>query len=1573
MSRSLKKYISMLLMISVLLTGAFPAYALPVEPAPAAWEKLNSLPGGDNVSAIASGGTDNATLVAVGEDGVVATASSTSVWTIHSSGVTENLNDVIYTGSQFIAVGDKGTIITSDDGTVWTNQTMSAVPNLNGIAYDPKGLVAVGDSGTIVTSSDGVVWKEVTDSKTSKSLYAVAYGNGKYVAVGADGAIVTSIDRAEWSVPASSKTTNSLYGITFGGGIFLAVGASGTVVTSPDTTKAAKIADIPAVNLNGVAYGNSAFMAAGDNGTALYSENQGQKWSTETTGVTSKLNGIGYISSLEQFIAAGNSGVVILSNPVVNAPKVIGRSPEPSEQGVEVDANLIISFNQKIKKTTTDANIFIYKASDLSTPVETIPVSDSKVAVKNNEVTINPQKDLAGDTDYEIQVDSNAFYDEGLKVGSSAINNGSWTFKTVKASDTTVPTVSTYFPENGATGVARDAKLVLTFNKEVFEGNGNIEIYNSTDNSVPQSINVAFSNVAIDKNTVTITPYDQLEYGDDYYVNIDAGAFEDAAGHKFAGITDNETWQFTVVEEPDMTPPTVSALSPVPGTKDVAVDTNLILTFDENVVAAKGDIVIYYSASDTIADTISAKDVIVDENKATITPSKELDYSTGYYVRIEAGAFKDTAGNSYAGLTGQPSEIPWHFTTINEPDKTAPEVSTYSPDNGVKDVSVSTDLVVTFNENVVAAKGNIEIYNSATDTKVDTIAAKDVTILNNTAAKIIPTKALEYGTSYYVLITSDAFKDTAGNSFAGISDSTAWKFTTLAEPDTTAPTLSAFSPEPGAKGVPVETGLTLTFSEKVTAAAGNIIVIYNSATDKPAAAITAKDLTIQDAVVTINPVGGLGYDTTYYVKIGSAAFKDMSGNSYAGIADSKAWQFTTTAVPDRTSPTVSTYSPESWATEVAINANLVLTFSENVQAAAGSIGIFKSTDEVNPVVIIPASSDYVTIRNNVVTINPADNLEHGTNYFVRVTEGAFKDLAGNSFAGISGITAWRFMTTSLPDTTAPLVTAFSPVNHADNVPVSATLSITFNENVLPGDAEFVIMNAANDSAVATIKAGDTARVSITNATVSISTTGLLAQGANYYVVIQPGALKDEAGNSFAGFADKGVWSFTTVPAPVTPNPGAPSSGSSAPAGSGTPSSSTETISANVGNGSAQGSTVSVDITRTKDANSVKKDAIALASDKVLQIINALKATGSNIATILIPDTNDEVAETRLTIPAASSKQLADNRVGLDIFTVNAEVKVPAGSLADFAQEIYFHLVPLKTEQQAAEAEARAKNQIQSVTGGAIVTLMGRPVTIDTNLQNRPVTLVLPVNTASLTPAELQALTVFIEHSDGTKELVKGEIVSFGQAGKSGIQFTVNKFSTFTVVLAQNPKVEVKAYMTGYEDGTFKPGNSITRAEVASIIARTFSQIAGTSGAAYTDVAGHWAANAISQVSASGIMKGYADGSFKPNQTITRAEMAAILSRLITGAQGNTASFSDVAGHWAQAAVELTAQAGMITGYEDGTFRPNQPLTRAEAVTIINRALGIAPLTSAAPKWTDVPAQYWAFGSIQAASVDHTAE
>jgi len=142
-------------------------------------------------------------------------------------------------------------------------------------------------------------------------------------------------------------------------------------------------------------------------------------------------------------------------------------------------------------------------------------------------------------------------------------------------------------------------------------------------------------------------------------------------------------------------------------------------------------------------------------------------------------------------------------------------------------------------------------------------------------------------------------------------------------------------------------------------------------------------------------------------------------------------------------------------------------------------------------------------------------------------------------------------------------------------------------------------------------------------------------------------------------------------------------------------------------------------------------------------------------------------------------------------------------------------------------------------------------------------------------------------------------------------------------------------ISGYTDGTFKPSNHITRAEFAKIacVAAGLSPISGD--ASFSDTAGHWAAGYIEAAKAAGIIGGYADGTFRPNAMITRAEIA----KIVVGAAGlatdtSGAGFSDIAGHWASDYILTAANNGIVGGYTDGTFKPNAHATRAEASKMV---------------------------------------
>ena len=207
--------------------------------------------------------------------------------------------------------------------------------------------------------------------------------------------------------------------------------------------------------------------------------------------------------------------------------------------------------------------------------------------------------------------------------------------------------------------------------------------------------------------------------------------------------------------------------------------------------------------------------------------------------------------------------------------------------------------------------------------------------------------------------------------------------------------------------------------------------------------------------------------------------------------------------------------------------------------------------------------------------------------------------------------------------------------------------------------------------------------------------------------------------------------------------------------------------------------------------------------------------------------------------------------------------------------------------------------------------------------------------------------------------------------------------TFTNVYVEEVLLEKDdhfGYVIGYPDGTVRPENNITRAEIATIF---FRMLTDESRAEYwsqendfTDVSeDDWFNNAVSTLTNAGILSGYADGSFKPNASITRAELVKIAVAFYGSDAAVDAEFSDTEGHWADMFIDSAYGLGFISGYEDGSFRPDRAVTRAEAMKIINRALGRNPVADGLHEdmivWKDnLDEDAWYYADVQEATNSH---
>ena len=240
----------------------------------------------------------------------------------------------------------------------------------------------------------------------------------------------------------------------------------------------------------------------------------------------------------------------------------------------------------------------------------------------------------------------------------------------------------------------------------------------------------------------------------------------------------------------------------------------------------------------------------------------------------------------------------------------------------------------------------------------------------------------------------------------------------------------------------------------------------------------------------------------------------------------------------------------------------------------------------------------------------------------------------------------------------------------------------------------------------------------------------------------------------------------------------------------------------------------------------------------------------------------------------------------------------------------------------------------------------------------------------------------------------------------GIKFTVSSFSPFALVYDKQttggggstgggttpnpPALNTEdhfSYVVGYEDGMVKPENAITRAEVASIFYRLLKddvRDANTTDVSeFSDVsASDWYGTTVATLSAMDIVRGYEDGTFRPNAPITRAEFAAIATRFFeeTGAEYEPGTFDDVTGdEWFANAIADAVELGLIGGYPDGTVRPNNNITRAEACAIVNRTLGRIPHVDhllpadEMTTWPDNNPSDWFYADMQEATNGHEYE
>jgi len=834
-------------------------------------------------------------------------------------------------------------------------------------------------------------------------------------------------------------------------------------------------------------------------------------------------------------------------------PQLVSTTPVDGATGVAVDTNITLVFSEDV--SPADGNITIHDNTNGGIAA-TIPATGGRVTTDGSTVTIDPAGELASNADFWVDIAAGAFTDQAGNPYSGISDPTALVFTTA---DTTAPVLVTTSPLDGATGVAVATNITLTFTEPVYAAAGTITIHHTDTGTVAETISATSSQVSgAGTATVTIDPTGTLTSDTDYHVTVTAGAFQDAAGNSYAGVTNPTGLNFATA---DTTAPQLLASTPIDDATDVPVDTNLIFTFDNPVYPAAGTITIHRSDNGTIVETIaSTSSQVTGSSTATITvnPATDLETSIDYYVNVTPGAFQDNAGNPYAGITN-PTSL--NFTSA---DPGAPQLVSSTPADDATGVAVDINLSFTFDEPVYAAAGDITIYRSDDGTVVEAIpvtggqvtGSGTATITVNPTVDLLGTAAgdarlLAAGTDYYITVTPGAFEDNLGNPYAGITDTTSLNFTSA---DSGAPILVSSTPADDTIGVAVAINLIFVFDEPVYAAAGEVTIHRSdNGTVVEAIPVTSSQVTGSGTTtITVDPTVDLlgtaagdarllAAGTDYYINVTPGAFQDNLGNPYAGITNPTSLNFTSA---DPGAPQLLSSNPGDDTTGVPTSSGATFVFDEPVYTAAGEVTIHRA-DDGTVVEAIPATSSQVTgSGTTTITIDLITDLDAGTGYYINITPGAFEDTAGNAYAGITNTDSLNFVTAD-PD--VPQLIFSIPGNDAAGVPIDTNLVFTFDEAVyaerdgsdggaVGGDGcisgcRITINKADTNSAVETVVVdpGSVSSQVTWNANrtvVTVDLAGTLAPATGYYVMVPGGVFRDQAGNPYSGISGTAL-NFTT--------------------------------------------------------------------------------------------------------------------------------------------------------------------------------------------------------------------------------------------------------------------------------------------------------------------------------------------------------------------------------------------------------------------------------------------------------------
>ncbi|WP_123042234.1 S-layer homology domain-containing protein [Cohnella candidum] len=1190
----------------------------------------------------------------------------------------------------------------------------------------------------------------------------------------------------------------------------------------------------------------------------------------------------------------GAGGYVFTVIPAI-APTSLSLNPNAAKVDIDhAPFDLVMKFSQAIKILPA-GTIQIRKDSDDSI-AETIDLST--IAVDNATFTVTIpviRSQLSYSTKYYVRIEPGTIADLSDNPYNGITAKTTWSFVTMDKYDDVKPKVASYIPPNGGTLNKPDGNLVLVFDEKVFPGSSSIVIKNP-DNSLFCAIPVSSSAVSVNNTTVTVTPQfgstcPYFVNGSRYSVTLDGQAFRDGTGNYF----DGSTWSFTV--DVDKTAPTIVSTTPASGSTNVPYPmTTFSAVFSEpvkKVGTATGTI--FQTSSPSLKINLNIAVDPSDNKKVNFTISSgSLKVNTRYSINFPANVIQDLNNNAFAGITNPNA---WSFETGGA--GTTPTLTKAEMDN--------SSIVLTYSETLDATKvpTNGDFYVTANNTYN---AVTGVTISGSTVRLTLQTAVLttqvvrvsySLNSSKDKRIQSAQLKEVAAFTNRNVS------------PDTQAPKPVSGTATPAV----VNLVFNKTLATLGTNAQTQFQVLWNGQTINPTFAVANGNTILLSFPAVSTTVGTVAVSYSP----GAVPVKDTIGNQAAAFTS-----FFVANPTDTTAPTL------SGAT--AINTKLVLAYNEALKTTV--LPPLTSFTIVAGGVEDPVTA--VAINSNTVELTLKTAISKDQQIAITYIPGTnlLSDLNGNPAPAINGmqITGGAVQPTTLSSASASgkvIQLIYSAPLSSANIPLVGQYTVTVGGTKVPVTS---------------------LGVSGTQVNLNLETAVAYKQEVKVSYVTTGTALKDVFNQTIGALTDQIATNQTSLLGDLA---------------------SYLTIDSAGGLQLVPGS-----LTRTTTQLPSGRSASKYAVDasKLNAAFTAIK-TGSGA----------EIKSTVLTIPIPSSELGAivslplSGLISSQGIVSNGVVRVeysgtswefPIGGTGVVAVAQSSGLDPSVTD-LILSIEKASNPVIESAVTSSGGQILGSAVDFTAKIVSNGIVREftnssiyvkrsITVSGTGVNPSQLAVMRV-----DGDS----GDLVYVPTVKtKSGNNIIVNflrKDNSVYAVVNKAPAVffdmgghwaerdvailASKNIVRGVSLTEFEPETNITRADFAEFIARGLGLTGDRSAAARFSDVSNWssAASYIGAASKAGIVSGDADGGFRPNDNVTREEMASMMIRAMKYAgvqptvdQSVLNPFSDQGSisSWAREAVIGCVQAGLISGYTPSTVKPKNNATRAQAASMIKRLL-----------------------------------